>query len=69
MAQAIDSGRVESKNDKCDDVTIGLATFFIILIWILFVGLCLKKVVTFLTKKVEEENDMDHQEVSDHLFP
>ena len=74
VGQAIDSGRVETTNNQCDDVTVGLATFFIMLVWFLFLGLCLKKVATLLLtkKKVgkeEEEEDMGHQEVSDHLFP
>ena len=72
VGQAIDSGRVETTNNQCDDVTVGLATFFIMLVWFLFLGLCLKKVATLLLtkKKVgKEEEDMGHQEVSDHLFP
>ena len=68
VAQAIDSGRVAIKNNQCNDGLIAVTTFFIILVWILFFGLCVKKVATLLTKKPVED-DRCHQEVSDHLFP
>ena len=69
VAQAIESGRVAIKNNQCNDGLIGVSTFFIILVWLIFFGLCLKKVATLLSKKPEEEDDRCHQEVSDHLFP
>ena len=71
VAQAIESGRIEIKNNQCDDGLIGVSTFLIILVWIIFFGLCLKKVATLLTKKPvkPKEEDRCHQEVSDHLFP
>ena len=72
VAQAIDSGRVREKNNQCDDAALAVATFFLILVWILFAGLCLKKVTTLLlTRKPDEDDDPGQQQdaLSEHLFP